>query len=117
MGQYVLKDTKNGQFHFTLHAENGEVILSSETYTTKGAAFGGIASCKLHSPEESNYVRFVGHDQKHYFNLKAKNSEPIGQSEAYNSSAARDGGIDSCKRNGPNSPVKDATVSAVGARW
>ena len=41
MGSYVLKTAKNGQFMFNLKAANGQVILTSEMYTTKAAAENG----------------------------------------------------------------------------
>lgn len=42
--KFVLKKTKDKQFHFTLQAENGETILQSETYTEKHNAKAGIKS-------------------------------------------------------------------------
>jgi uncharacterized protein YegP (UPF0339 family) len=47
---YERKDTKNGQFMFNLHAVNHQVIGTSETYTTKEAREGGIASVKENAP-------------------------------------------------------------------
>lgn len=46
MGKFVIKSTMNGQWHFTLKANNGETILSSETYTTLAACENGITSVK-----------------------------------------------------------------------
>lgn len=42
--QFEIKKTKNNQYHFVLKAKNGEIILQSETYTTKQAAKAGISS-------------------------------------------------------------------------
>ncbi|HMI88592.1 MAG TPA: YegP family protein [Polyangiaceae bacterium] len=36
----------NDQFHFRLTAANGEIILTSERYTTKASAENGVASVK-----------------------------------------------------------------------
>lgn len=116
MGKYVVRDSKNGQFYFTLHADNGEVILTSETYTTKGAAFGGINSCKENSPHESQYIRNPANGGQFTFALKAKNNERIGASERYTSEAAREVGISSCKRNGPSSPVVDESRQTAANR-
>ena len=44
--KFVLSKTPNGQFRFNLKAGNGEVIATSESYTTKAAALGGIESVK-----------------------------------------------------------------------
>ena len=42
-GYFVLKRSGT-QFMFNLHAGNHEVILTSEQYTTKASAEGGIAA-------------------------------------------------------------------------
>ncbi len=45
-GKFVLKKDAGGQFRFNLLASNGQVIASSEAYTTKAAALNGIDSVK-----------------------------------------------------------------------
>jgi uncharacterized protein YegP (UPF0339 family) len=50
-GKFVLKKDAGGQFRFNLLASNGQVIASSEAYTTKAAALNGIDSVKRHAPE------------------------------------------------------------------
>ena len=109
MGKYHISKASNGQYFWNLRADNGERILQSEMYTTKGAAFGGIASCKENSPLDSQYNRLDGAGGKFYFTLKAKNHEVIGTSEMYNSREARETGIASCKKNGPGSSTQDDT--------
>ena len=48
-GKFVLK--KSGtQYMFNLKARNGEVIATSERYTTKAAAMAGIESVKNNAP-------------------------------------------------------------------
>ena len=44
--KFVVKKTSNGQFRFNLKAGNGEVIATSESYTTKAAALKGVDSVK-----------------------------------------------------------------------
>lgn len=48
--KFVVKKTSNGQFRFNLKAGNGEVIATSESYTTKAAALKGIESVKSNAP-------------------------------------------------------------------
>lgn len=50
-GKFVLKKDAGGQFRFNLLASNGQVIASSEAYTTKAAALNGIDSVKRHAAE------------------------------------------------------------------
>ena len=35
-GKFVLSKAKNGKFHFSLKAGNGEIIATSQMYDTKG---------------------------------------------------------------------------------
>ena len=49
--KFELKKSKNGQFFFNLTAKNGQVIATSEMYTTKDAAENGIASVKENAPK------------------------------------------------------------------
>ena len=50
MGKYVIKPTKNGGFRFNLKAGNGEIIGTSETYTTLKTCENGIASVTKNAP-------------------------------------------------------------------
>ena len=47
--KFVVKKTSDGQFRFNLKAGNGEVIATSESYTTKAAALKGIESVKANA--------------------------------------------------------------------
>ena len=47
--KFHLKKAKDGQFHFNLHAANGEIILTSELYKAKDSALGGIESVRKNS--------------------------------------------------------------------
>lgn len=106
--RYILRRSGD-QFYWNLYAPNGEVILSSERYTTKAAALGGIASCRAHSPHDHNYDRRVSTSRQPYFVLRAANNQIIGTSEMYTTEAARELGIASCKLHGPIAPTVDQT--------
>jgi len=99
MGKFVTKTATNGQFYFTLKADNGQVILSSEGYTTLAARQNGIESVKNNAGNDSRYERLTASNGKHYFNLKAANGQVIGNSQMYDSAAGRDSGIESVKAN------------------
>lgn len=47
---FIIKQAKDGQFFFNLTAKNGQVIASSEMYTTKAACQNGIESVKANAP-------------------------------------------------------------------
>ena len=107
-GTFELKASA-GQFMFNLKAGNGEPILTSERYTTKASAEGGIASVKVNAPDNARYDRKTSTSGQPYFVLKGKDGEPLGTSEMYASVGARDAGIDAVKRDAPTAPTKDLT--------
>ncbi|WP_123589318.1 YegP family protein, partial [Pseudomonas fluorescens] len=43
-GWYEVSKSSNGQFRFVLKAANAETILTSELYSTRAGADGGIAA-------------------------------------------------------------------------
>ena len=101
MGTFQYFTDTAGQFRFRLRADNGEIILTSEAYTTKAAAQGGLASVRRHAPDDARYERKQS-TAGWSFNLKAANHLVIGTSEVYSSAQMRDAGIDSVKRNAPS---------------
>ena len=52
-GRFVIKKSGAGKYHFVLKAANGEIIATSESYTTKAAAQNGIASVKANAVSAS----------------------------------------------------------------
>ncbi|MGJ7030497.1 YegP family protein [Niabella hirudinis] len=105
MGKFVVSKRTNGEFQFNLKAGNGQVILTSEGYTTRAACDNGIESVKKNAPDDSNYDRKTSSNEKPFFNLKAGNGQVIGKSELYESEAARENGIASVKKNAPEAEV------------
>ena len=108
-GWFELSKSSNDQFRFVLKAGNGEIILTSELYTTKAAAENGIASVRTNSPLDERYEKKTATNGKSHFNLKAGNHQVIGSSQLYASEASRDKGIASVKTNGASGTVKDNT--------
>src|ERR1700761_4644577 len=95
MGKFVISKRKNNEFQFTLHADNGHVILTSEGYTAKSNCENGIDSVRKNSLIEGHYDKKMSSNAKHYFNLKAANGLIIGTSEMYESMSACENGIES----------------------
>ncbi|HEX7756364.1 MAG TPA: YegP family protein [Niabella sp.] len=109
MGKFVITKRKNGEFQFNLKAGNGQIILTSEGYTTRAACDNGIESVKKNAADDHHYERKVSVNNKPYFNLKATNGQVIGKSELYESEAARENGIESVKKNAPDAAIADET--------
>ncbi|AWX43168.1 UPF0339 protein [Flagellimonas maritima] len=107
MGKFEIKATKSGQSMFNLKAGNGQVILTSESYTTKAACENGIESVRKNSQMDERFERKTGSTGQHYFNLKASNGQVIGKSESYTSTGAMENGVESVKKNAPDAEVED----------
>jgi len=108
-GKFVLTTAKNGQFMFNLKAGNGEIILTSEMYTTKSAAQNGIESVQKNGGMEERFERKEAKNGQFYFTLKAANHQVIGKSELYKAKASMENGIKSVMKNAADAKVDDQT--------
>lgn len=84
-------------FRFNLHAKNGEVVLSSESYTTKAAAWNGAFAIKDAAGNEGAFAIKTSTDERFYFTLTAENGQVVGVSQLYTTKAAAEGGVASVK--------------------
>jgi uncharacterized protein YegP (UPF0339 family) len=98
---FKLSQGKSGKFHFTLHAKNQQVVLTSEAYGTRAAAVGGIASVKKNAVNRESFETRTAKNGKRYFVLIAKNGEVIGQSQMYAHRSSAYTGIKSVMANAP----------------
>ena len=119
MGKFVVKQTKNG-FVFNLKAGNGEIIATSQTYSGEDACMNGIESvrknaelAKLEDQTVENFETvtnpkfevYLDKRGEYRFRLKARNGEIIATGEGYKAKASCLNGIDSIRRNAPETPV------------
>lgn len=122
MGKFVVKETKAG-VKFDLKAGNGEVIATSEVYTTKAACVKGIESVKKNSAvaavEDQTVEGFATEKNPKFevytdkagefrFRLKATNGQIIATGEGYKSKSGCMNGIESVKKNAADAEVVDA---------
>ena len=105
MGKFVVTVRKNGEFQFNLKATNGQVVLTSEGYTTTAACLNGIESVRKNGPVAERYEIKEAKNGKPFFNLKATNGQVIGSSQMYASARTMKQGIASVMRNAVDSPV------------
>lgn len=110
MGKFVIIKRANGEFQFNLKAGNGQGILASEGYSSKSGCENGIESVRKNSQDDARYEKLTSKNNKPYFNLKATNGQIIGTSEMYESTSARDHGIESVKTNAPTATIDDQTA-------
>ena len=119
MGKFVVKKTNTG-IKFDLKAGNGQVIATSEVYTTAAACKNGIASVQKNAPvaavedqtaegyEVAKNPKFEIYKDKageFRFRLKATNGQVIAVSEGYTSMASCENGIESVKKNAVDADI------------
>lgn len=120
MGKFVVKATETG-FVFNLKAGNGEVIATSEIYTTEAACMKGVESVRKNAADAKledqtvaevaavtnpKFELYTDKAGEFRFRLKARNGEIIAVSEGYKAKASCLNGIDSVRRNAPDAAVE-----------
>ena len=119
MGKFVIRNVASG-IKFDLKATNGQVIATSEVYTTAAACRNGIESVRKNAPaanvedqtvenyEVASHPKFELYEDKggeFRFRLKAKNGQNIGKSEGYKAKASCLNGIASVGKNAPDAAI------------
>ena len=118
MGKFEIKNVKSG-IKFNLKATNGEVIATSEVYTTEAACRKGIESVRnnalsavedqtvepIEVQKHPKYEVYTDKAGEFRFRLKARNGEIIATSEGYVKKPSCLNGIESVKRNAPDAGI------------
>lgn len=104
MNKFEIFRGTNRQFYFHLMANNGEIVLASEGYTTKNNTYKGVLSVKENAEGGKNFEIRKSKNDKFYFVLKAKNHKIIGVSQMYSSKQACERGV-SAVQNASNQSV------------
>lgn len=119
MGKFVIKETKTG-IKFNLKASNGEIIATSEVYSSEASCRKGIASviknaavagvedqtvegyAAVKCPKFEIYADKAGEFR---FRLKATNGQIIAVSEGYKAMASCKNGIESVVKNAADAEI------------
>ena len=119
MGKFVIKKTNTG-VKFDLKAGNGQVIATSEVYSSDAACKNGIESVKKNAPAAAvenqtvegyaveKHPKFEIYNDKageFRFRLKATNGQVIAVSEGYKALAGCMNGVESVKENAPEAEI------------
>ncbi|MBE5963720.1 MAG: DUF1508 domain-containing protein [Lachnospira sp.] len=119
MGKFVVKTTKTG-VKFDLKATNGQVVASSEVYSSLATCKKGIASVKKNAPvaavenqtvegyaTEKNPKFEIYKDKagEFRFRLKATNGQVIAIGEGYKTLANCQKGVESVQKNAPDAEI------------
>lgn len=118
-GKFVIRETSTG-IKFDLKAGNGEVILTSEVYSSLAACKNGIESVKKNAPmaavedqtvegftteKNPKFEMYLDKGGEYRFRLKAKNGQAIATGEGYKSKSGCQSGIESIKKNSVEATV------------
>ena len=119
MGKFVIRRTNTG-IKFDLKAGNGEVIATSEVYSSEDACRKGIASVQKNAPAaavedqtvegfaQEKHPKFEVYSDKageFRFRLKATNGQIIAMGEGYKAKAGCLNGIASVQKNAPDAEI------------
>ncbi len=122
MGKFEIRETNTG-FKFDLKATNGQIIATSQVYSSKDAAKKGCASvvkaAEAGRIEDQTVEGFATEKNPKFevyadkagelrFRLKASNGEIVAVGEGYKTKASCMNGIESVMKNAPEAPVVDA---------
>ena len=119
MGKFVIRKTATG-IKFDLKAGNGEVIATSEVYSSESACRNGIASVQKNAPvagvEDQTVEGFAAVKHPKFevytdkagefrFRLKATNGQIIAVGEGYKKKDSCLNGIESIKKNAVDAKI------------
>lgn len=119
MGKFVVKKTNTG-VKFDLKATNGQVIATSEVYSSDAACKNGIESVRKNAPvaavedqtvegyaveKNPKFEIYADKAGEFRFRLKATNGQVIAVSEGYKAMASCVNGVESVKKNAPEAEV------------
>ncbi len=119
MGKFVIRQVPTG-LKFDLKASNGEIIATSEVYSSEASCKNGIESVRKNAPianledqttegfetaTNPKFELYVDKKGEYRFKLKARNGEIIAVSEDYKTKASCMNGIESVRKNAPNAEV------------
>ena len=88
---------ESGKYRFNVHAKNGQVVLSSEQYTSEAGAVNGAVAVQIAGQHAKNYNLLQNTANGWYFTLTADNGQIIGVSQQYTTKASAQSAITSLK--------------------
>ena len=121
-GKFCIKTASDGTYMFNLKAPNGEIIATSQMYTSKSSCMNGIQSVKTNAPEATvedqtaekyeicknpKFELYTDKGGEYRFRLKATNGNIIVASQGYSTKSSCKNGIESVKINASNANIEE----------
>ena len=119
MGKFVIRETNTG-IKFDLKAGNGEIIATSEVYSSEASCRKGIESVRKNAPiapienqtvegfqveKHPKFEVYLDKAGEYRFRLKATNGQIIATGESYKQLSSCLNGIESIKKNAPDAEI------------
>lgn len=119
MGKFVIRRVGTG-YKFDLSAANGEIVASSEAYTTLAACKKGIESVKRYAPQAplvdltacagrksgARFELYADRAGAFRFRLMSRNGAIIAVSEPYRNQTGCESGIESVRQSALNAEIE-----------
>ena len=105
-GKWMVKEKGEGEYVAFLYANNREVLLTSETYSTVEGAKKGVATIQKNATDE-NFAIYKDKNDNYYFKLKNSKNRFLCVGETYPNRNACLNSIESVKKF-VDSPISDA---------
>ncbi len=114
LGKWIIKEKGEGEFVAYLYANNKELMLTSETYSSPDGAKKGIATIRKNAAIDDNFTYYRDKNKNYFFKLKTSKNRLLCAGETYANKSACLKSIESVK-NFVDSPLaekieKDVTV-------
>ena len=122
---YVAIAGSSGKYHLNLNAANGQVIATTQEYSTKSSATRAIGSCTravagylaAWNTMTAARAQVSASDVGFHFNIHAANGETLLTSESYTTEAAALNGAFSVVDNGTNAALYEVRQSQSGSYY
>lgn len=110
-GKWMVKEKGEGEYVAFLYANNREVLLTSETYSTVEGAKKGVATIQKNATDE-NFAIYKDKNDNYYFKLKNSKNRFLCVGETYPNRNACLNSIESVKKF-VDSPISDAVEKDI----
>lgn len=114
LGKWIIKEKGEGEFVAYLYANNKEIMLTSETYSSPDGAKKGITTIRKNAAIDENFTYYRDKNKNYFFKLKTSKNRLLCAGETYANKSACLKSIESVK-NFVDSPLaekieKDVTI-------
>ena len=112
-GKWVIEKKSDDEFVSKLLASNGEVMLTSEIYTTEDGARSGIETI-IRSIVADNFTIYQDKNKNYYYKISSANNRLLCAGEIYKSKDGCLKAVESVKRIAEDSPIMEDVKEGQG---